>query len=473
MTDIFTTAGAAVAAYEHRLKFHRDRFASRPSVAALESGANLPSDILQIFMIHYAAFGISMTRPVEDWIRRAGIRCWDLNYRALGDALIKHAAHESGHHRLMVADLWTLIDKWNADHRDKIDPIAISRCNIPSSVERYRSLHEELIAGVTPYTQVALEYEIESLSVRYGPALLAAARKAGAEGGFSFLEEHVALDVAHTQFNKKQIGDLLAAHPECLEPLIKTGASALEIYGQFIDDCLTATVAFGSGASDGFISCQLIEPPGLVGNKIPEWLTRMRSMRSQILFESGARPAFGPGGNAYGDPDPLDFYCHHLLLQDREMLVGAVRLTKPGISSLPSLVDTAFGRSNVRKILSEVGVRREACAEASRLVVMPEYRNGFNPRILFAGLWALAVELNADTIIAAVGTANRQDRMFSMLGADILAEAGYTDAPLFNDKLRLAYFIIEPDAPPNYPELDHMREFVRRSLPHASSELSA
>tara|TARA_B100000700_G_scaffold331252_1_gene462624 strand:+ start:165 stop:632 length:468 start_codon:yes stop_codon:yes gene_type:complete len=155
------------------------------------------------------------------------------------------------------------------------------------------------------------------------------------------------------------------------------------------------------------------------------------------------------------------------------MLVGAVRLTKPGISSLPSLVDTAFGRSNVRKILSEVGVRREACAEASRLVVMPEYRNGFNPRILFAGLWALAVELNADTIIAAVGTANRQDRMFSMLGADILAEAGYTDAPLFNDKLRLAYFIIEPDAPPNYPELDHMREFVRRSLPHASSELSA
>ena len=392
MTDIFATEREAITAYEHRLKCHRDRFASRPSVAAITNGEALPGDLLRLFMIHYAAFGISMTHPVEDWIRRAGIKCCDLKYEVLGEALVKHASHEAGHHRLMVSDLWTLVDKWNAEHPERIDPIALSRLNLPSSVNRYRRLHEKVIDSAAPYTQIALEYEIEGLSVRHGPHLLAATKKAGALGGFSFLEDHVALDIAHTQFNRKQIAELLVGHPECIEPLVETGAAALEIYGQFIDDCIAATVAFGTGIADDFISCQLMRPPGFSGEKIPEWLKQVRSIRSHILFDGGVRPAFGPRGSAYGDPDLLDFHCYHFLLRDHEVTVGAGRLTQPGIINAPSLVDTAFGRSNIQKILSQVGIKRETCAEASRLVVLPEHRNGFNPRILFAGLWALAVE---------------------------------------------------------------------------------
>ena len=472
MTNTFLDERDAVAAYDRRLKPHRDGFASRPSIALLARGDALPGDLLRLFMIHYAAFGISMTHPVEGWIRRAGERCRETGYAALGDALVRHARHEAGHHRMMVADLWALADAWNGENLQKIDPVRLSRQNLPASIAQYRTLHERVIAGDAPYAQIALEYEIEALSVRHGPALLAAAGDAVAGGGYSFLEEHVAFDEAHTRFNRKQIAELLLTCPDCLEPLVQTGVAALETYGRFIDDCVAATMAFGNATANDGLSCRLMVPPGMIGGTVPEWLMRARSMRSQVLYDGGARPAFGPGGGAFGDADPLDLHCHHLLLLDDEMPVGAGRLTAPGITAAPSLVDATFGRSNVCVNLSRHGIARQVCAEASRLVVHPDFRKGFNPRLLFAGLWALAEDLRANAIIAAVGTGNGQDRLFSILGAKFIDGAGRADAPLFNDTLRLACFRIDSAAPPDYPELDHMRELVRRSRSRAPSKLA-
>ena len=51
MTDIFPTEIEAIAAYEERLKPHRDRFGARTSVATLEHGTDLPRELLQLFMI--------------------------------------------------------------------------------------------------------------------------------------------------------------------------------------------------------------------------------------------------------------------------------------------------------------------------------------------------------------------------------------------------------------------------------------
>ena len=70
-----------------------------------------------------------MTQPVEEWIRRAGVKCQKIGLSSLGKALIKHARHEAGHHRFMIADLWTLVDAWNDSHKVKIDPVTLSRCN--------------------------------------------------------------------------------------------------------------------------------------------------------------------------------------------------------------------------------------------------------------------------------------------------------------------------------------------------------
>ena len=59
------------------------------------------------------------------------------------------------------------------------------------------------------------------------------------------------------------------------------------------------------------------------------------------------------------------------------------------------------------------------------------------------------------------------------MGAEMIDAAGRINAPTYNDTLRLALFKIDTDHPPNYPELDHMREFVRRSLGQASIRTAA
>ena len=125
MTDTFSDKQNSLVAYEKLLAPYREKFAARPALSMLQSTVALPAELLQLFMLHYSAFGISMTHPVEGWIRRAGERCKDTGYSALGDALIKHARHEAGHHRLMIADLWTLADAWNDSHKAKIDPIML------------------------------------------------------------------------------------------------------------------------------------------------------------------------------------------------------------------------------------------------------------------------------------------------------------------------------------------------------------
>ncbi len=60
----------------------------------------------------------------------------------------------------------------------------------------------------------------------------------------SFLDDHIKIDVAHTQFNKKVISNFLASYPEALPQLIKAGTQALEIYGNFLAGCYQKAKAF-------------------------------------------------------------------------------------------------------------------------------------------------------------------------------------------------------------------------------------
>jgi hypothetical protein len=90
--------------------------------------------------------------------------------------------------------------------------------------------------------QLAIEYEIELLSVTYGPALLKRCGDlSGPEilDGLSFLQDHVALDVGHTHFNRLQLSRLLGERLEFLPELVSAGSAALQAYVMFLDDCLT------------------------------------------------------------------------------------------------------------------------------------------------------------------------------------------------------------------------------------------
>jgi hypothetical protein len=159
----------------------------------------------------------------------------------LGRALRTHARHEAGHHHMMIEDTRKLVARWNAHRTPLLDADHLLAQPPTAGVLQYQKLHEDTIAGDTPYAQIAIEYEIEMLSVRFGPAMIERCSKDLGPSileGLSFLQEHVALDVGHTKFNEQQLEQVLQKNPEFLMPLVRAGAAALDAYAAFLADCL-------------------------------------------------------------------------------------------------------------------------------------------------------------------------------------------------------------------------------------------
>lgn len=237
--------------YDRQLDPVRQRFASESALAQVMTDDVDPA-LLEAFLIHFCALGVGMTEPVEAWIRRAGERSEAVGAVELGRALQKHARHEAGHHEMMISDTRKLVERWNQRRKQRLDADSLLATHAPPGVQRYQRLHEDVIAGPTPYAQVAIEYEIEALSERHGAPLLAhCAKILGKETihGLSFLEEHVAVDVGHTKFNARQLDGFLKERPDGLEPLVTAGTAALDTYAAFLGDCLRfaqQTVAEGA-----------------------------------------------------------------------------------------------------------------------------------------------------------------------------------------------------------------------------------
>lgn len=229
--------------YEPGVAPARHELAAGAAFTALTDSAVDPA-LLDRFLIEFCARGVAMTRPVDDWIRQAGRACRDHGYDALGRALERHADHEAGHHELMIADTHRLVIRWNTEHpASPLDADQLLAAEPGVGVGRYVALHEDVIAGPKPWSQLAIEYEIELLSVTRGPELLgnvAAVCGADRVEALSFLTDHVALDQAHTVFNRRQINAFLTEHPEAGPDLAATGTAALNAYGAFLADCFEA-----------------------------------------------------------------------------------------------------------------------------------------------------------------------------------------------------------------------------------------
>jgi hypothetical protein len=143
----------------------------------------------------------------------------------------------------MIGDLRKLAGWYEQRYGAHVDAEALLAEPHPPGVKAYRNLHEEVIASRAPFAQIAIEYEIEALSVRLGPKILAQiARLFGQDilGSLSFVQEHVALDVGHTRFNRLELARLVDREPALARILAETGIRALDCYGAFLDDCWAA-----------------------------------------------------------------------------------------------------------------------------------------------------------------------------------------------------------------------------------------
>jgi hypothetical protein len=226
--------------YEAKIAPARERFDRHPAVRALFHSPIDP-DTLEAFLVAFAIVGVRMTEPVEGWIRRAGLRCGELGLEVLAHALAAHAHQEANHHLLMLADAKILVERWNRAGKPQLDVAALLAAPPTPGVLAYVNLHEGVITGPIPYGQLGIEYEIEMLSVVYGPRLLERCSRLLGEGitkGLSFLSDHVELDAGHTKFNRIQLSRLLEEHPGFLTGLVTAGSAALDAYAMFLADCL-------------------------------------------------------------------------------------------------------------------------------------------------------------------------------------------------------------------------------------------
>ena len=131
----------------------------------------------------------------------------------------------------------SLAARWNARRKPSVDACKLLNQAPTPGVLRYCKVHEDNIAGDTPYAQIAIEYEVEMLPMRYGELLLTrCVEMLGAEilPCLSFVTEHIYLDVGHTNFNARGIAKLIDLDPSSIPALVSAGTAALDAYAQFL-----------------------------------------------------------------------------------------------------------------------------------------------------------------------------------------------------------------------------------------------
>ncbi|MCB9026750.1 MAG: hypothetical protein H6625_10560 [Bdellovibrionaceae bacterium] len=196
---------------------------------------------MHAFLLTWTALSVSNTQPVEGWIRRAGNKCIQLGYNKIGQRLVDHSRQEADHDKMLVEDLEVLVQLWNQKYENKITTKELLSLELPQSTKDYVTLHENVINSDEPFRQVAIEFEIERISVNYGPRMLESVMYSlGREftKGLGFLAEHVELDVGHTAFNLRLLDSCFKENKAWVNSMAETGSTALNIYGQFLNDCV-------------------------------------------------------------------------------------------------------------------------------------------------------------------------------------------------------------------------------------------
>jgi len=461
--------------YDELLAQARASFETSPGLNAIR--LNNDPRFLEAFLLYFCAIGAQMTEPVEGWIRRAASRCRALGLIDLSEALNRHAKAEAGHHLMMIADLRSLVKHWNARHLPPMDAEELLRTSPSYGASRYCMVHEENIVGDTPYAQIAIEYEIEQLPLRYGSLFVSRCLEIfGPEilPSLSFVTEHIDLDIGHTHFNALELKKLIDLVPDSLPAIAAAGSAALDAYAQFLADCVELAqshcrvTSVISETPSEFLSWQLhapicesaddpVPPP-------PDWLDDVRSLRGAALFDDGRRPKFKSDDERFVDSDPIDFFAWHLLAFAGARLVGCVRVYPMIGGGPPCLTELLIGSGQFSMMLLKLGKCRDNAIEIGRWVVDPALRaqGSLAPGIgvqLAAGAGSLALALVKESkesngvAIFSAGSRDRQYQILSRLGLKTVSGIEPVVSVEFDDVIRVMYCTSTQELQPRFQRL--------------------
>ncbi|QEV21732.1 iron-containing redox enzyme family protein [Streptomyces alboniger] len=226
--------------YEARAEAARKGFAEHPAVLELGS----PQTDARLFLqwhYRYCLHGVHVTRDMQRVIETAGARSRDAGHDSVGEGLIKHARGETGHDRLMVDDARStaaLLGGKGGVVLDTEDILA----NTPalSSAARYNALFERLSGGTEPVCTVAALYEMEQLSAGFAVDLVVNCKRTMGDDAsrFTFLDEHVVVDVGHIALDRRMLETALTDRPPLLDAMVEAGTEVLASYAEFVGECL-------------------------------------------------------------------------------------------------------------------------------------------------------------------------------------------------------------------------------------------
>lgn len=177
----------------------------------------------------------------------------------------------------------------------------------------------------------------------------------------------------------------------------------------------------------------------------PTWLSEVREMRGRFCYDQGHRPSFRTTNGRFEEADTLDFSAYHVIARSLGKAVGCARLV-PLAKVRSGVISSAIGFERFSGILRELGATRENTAEASRWIVVPEFRGGMGPRIV-AAAWAVSRWLSLEFVFVMAGTRQRQDLALIRMGAQALSDVGLVRSGVFDDELRLLYFDVQRPRP--------------------------
>lgn len=229
--------------YLPKIAAARQRAETDPLLASLLN-PEIDARKLHLFAIQWCTHGVHTTAPVDSWIRRAGEACNAIGMVEVGGLLVDHARHEAGHETMMIHDTRCLVEQWNRKYPQPLNAERLLAQTPLATTQRYADLHEKTIEGDSPFAQIAIELEIERLSITLGPKLMAQFHaRLGKEVAdeLTFLPEHIALDVGHTHYNSRLLNMCLSKRPDAAEVLARTGSEALHIYLDFLGECFSTS----------------------------------------------------------------------------------------------------------------------------------------------------------------------------------------------------------------------------------------
>jgi hypothetical protein len=191
-------------------------------------------------LMRWNAWRAQLTHPSHGWVRRAAERCIARGYPEVGRVLMLRGKRIADRHQALLDDLHGLVQGWNASGRPAVEAARFLEAPAPASLRRHLDLQESIIAGLEPFAQIAIEYEIDRASDILAPRLLKQGLRVlghQAARGLAALRARIS-DQGQTTFSERHLTRLLAQHPQAAATLGITGAIALESHLDLLGDCL-------------------------------------------------------------------------------------------------------------------------------------------------------------------------------------------------------------------------------------------